>query len=121
VLLTILTILSIMLIYSLLMIRCACTAPRNSATRPPARRSFGQPCSIETRTFELGVHRMVGMPRLGIVELLFTQAASYSFPAWAIGLIGAWALRCLSRAAGGLMATSRCAQWPSSSRFAHSR
>lgn len=62
VILTILFILSAILIYSLLMI------------------------SIETRTFELGVYRMVGMSRLQIVEMLLMQAVSYSLPAWALGL-----------------------------------
>ena len=63
VILTILFILSTMLIYSLLMI------------------------SIETRTFELGVHRMVGMQTTGIIKMLLTQACSYSVPAWVVGLI----------------------------------
>ena len=63
VILTILFILSTMLIYSLLMI------------------------SIETRTFELGVHRMVGMTTAGIVKMLLVQASSYSVPAWVAGLV----------------------------------
>lgn len=63
VILTILVILSLMLIYSLLMI------------------------SVETRTFELGVHRMTGMTRSGIVIMLLVQACSYSIPAWALGLV----------------------------------
>lgn len=63
VILTILFVLSTMLIYSLLTI------------------------SIETRTFELGVHRMVGMSRCGLVGMLLTQAASYALPAWALGLV----------------------------------
>ena len=63
VILTILFILSTMLIYSLLMI------------------------SIETRTFELGVHRMVGMTTFGIIKMLLVQASSYSLPAWVVGLI----------------------------------
>jgi len=49
IILTILFILAAMLIYSLLLI------------------------SIETRTFELGVHRMVGMTRIGIIQMLLTQ------------------------------------------------
>ena len=68
VILTILFILSTMLIYSLLMI------------------------SIETRTFELGVHRMVGMQTAGIVKMLLIQACSYSIPAWVVGLILSQAL-----------------------------
>lgn len=63
VILTILFLLSILLIYSLLMI------------------------SVETRTFELGVHRMCGMTRVNIVKMLLVQACSYSIPAWVIGLI----------------------------------
>lgn len=42
--------------------------------------------SVETRTFELGVLRMVGMTRRGIVELLILQGFAYSIPAWAVGL-----------------------------------
>lgn len=68
IILTILCILSTMLIYSLLMI------------------------SIETRTFELGVHRMVGMKRLGIIQMLMVQALSYAIPAWIFGLIFAQVL-----------------------------
>lgn len=63
IILTILFILSAMLIYSLLMI------------------------SIETRTFELGIHRMVGMSRFSVIEMLLSQACSYSLPAWVVGLI----------------------------------
>ncbi len=63
VILTILFILSFMLIYSLLMI------------------------SIETRTFELGVHRMTGLTTWGIVNMLIIQAFSYSIPSWATGLV----------------------------------
>ena len=68
IILTILFILSTMLIYSLLMI------------------------SIETRTFELGVHRMVGMQTGGIVKMLLIQACSYSVPAWVVGLVLSQAL-----------------------------
>ena len=67
IILTILFILSVMLLYSLLMI------------------------SVETRTFELGVHRMVGLGRKGVVSLLITQAGSFSVPAWLLGLLlSAW-------------------------------
>ena len=62
IILTILFLLSMLLIYSLLMI------------------------SIETRTFELGVHRMCGMTRFNIVKLLIVQAFSFSIPAWILGL-----------------------------------
>lgn len=63
IILTVMFLLSTMLLYSLLMI------------------------SVETRTFEMGVYRMIGMSRFGIVWLLFTQAASFAVPSWVIGLI----------------------------------
>jgi len=59
----ILLFLSILLIYSLLMI------------------------NVETRTFELGVMRMVGTSRRGLIMLLLVQAFSYAIPSWVIGLI----------------------------------
>eukprot|EP00756_Hemistasia_phaeocysticola_P014897 Hpha_TRINITY_DN15370_c3_g4::TRINITY_DN15370_c3_g4_i1::g.87410::m.87410 len=59
----VLTALSILLIYSLLMI------------------------NVETRTFELGVLRMVGMKRAELVQLVLTQAFFYALPAWIFGLI----------------------------------
>ncbi|KAI8824901.1 uncharacterized protein EV422DRAFT_564262 [Fimicolochytrium jonesii] len=43
--------------------------------------------SVETRTFELGILRMIGQTRKGIVQMILIQAATYSVPAWAIGLI----------------------------------
>jgi ABC-type antimicrobial peptide transport system permease subunit len=58
----ILLLLSILLIYSLLMI------------------------NVETRTFELGVLRMLGVMRQGVVELLLLQALSYALPSIAFGL-----------------------------------
>ncbi|KAJ3281845.1 hypothetical protein HK104_011247 [Borealophlyctis nickersoniae] len=42
--------------------------------------------SVETRTFELGVLRMIGQTRKGIVSLLLIQATTYSLPAWVLGL-----------------------------------
>eukprot|EP00771_Trimastix_marina_P001974 gnl/Trimastix_PCT/3084.p1 GENE.gnl/Trimastix_PCT/3084~~gnl/Trimastix_PCT/3084.p1 ORF type:complete len:1042 (+),score=324.90 gnl/Trimastix_PCT/3084:72-3197(+) len=68
IIIAILVILSIMLIYSLLMI------------------------SVETRTFELGVMRMLGMSRKGVVGLLLTLALAYSVPAWILGLAAAQGL-----------------------------
>eukprot|EP01065_Artemidia_motanka_P038051 TRINITY_DN4692_c0_g3_i1.p1 TRINITY_DN4692_c0_g3~~TRINITY_DN4692_c0_g3_i1.p1 ORF type:complete len:1141 (+),score=302.14 TRINITY_DN4692_c0_g3_i1:115-3423(+) len=59
----VLTALSILLIYSLLMI------------------------NVETRTFELGVLRMVGMRRSDLVQLVLTQAFFYALPAWVFGLV----------------------------------
>lgn len=63
VVLTVLFVLSFMLIYSLLTI------------------------SVETRTFELGVHRMTGIKRRGIIEMLCVQAFSYSIPGVIVGLV----------------------------------
>jgi len=63
IILTILFLLSLLLIYSLLTI------------------------SVETFTFELGVHRMCGMPRAEIVKMLLVQSLSFSIPAWAIALV----------------------------------
>eukprot|EP01062_Namystynia_karyoxenos_P059026 TRINITY_DN50458_c0_g1_i1.p1 TRINITY_DN50458_c0_g1~~TRINITY_DN50458_c0_g1_i1.p1 ORF type:complete len:1108 (+),score=417.64 TRINITY_DN50458_c0_g1_i1:67-3324(+) len=59
----VLTALSVLLIYSLLMI------------------------NVETRTFELGVLRMVGMRRSELIQLVLTQAFFYALPAWTVGLI----------------------------------
>jgi ABC-type antimicrobial peptide transport system permease subunit len=61
----ILLFLSVLLIYSLLMI------------------------NVETRTFELGVLRMIGTTRPGIVILLLVQAFAYALPSWILGLIAA--------------------------------
>jgi ABC-type antimicrobial peptide transport system permease subunit len=54
--------LSILLIYSLLMV------------------------SVEARTFELGILRMVGMTRTRLAGLVLTQAAFFAVPGIAIGL-----------------------------------
>ncbi|EGC33767.1 hypothetical protein DICPUDRAFT_56279 [Dictyostelium purpureum] len=59
----ILLFLSILLIYSLLMI------------------------DVETRTFEMGVMRMIGTTRNGIIQLMLFKAFSYSVPSWALGLL----------------------------------
>eukprot|EP00743_Colponemidia_sp_Colp-15_P004098 GILK01004422.1.p1 GENE.GILK01004422.1~~GILK01004422.1.p1 ORF type:complete len:1015 (+),score=201.79 GILK01004422.1:200-3244(+) len=61
----ILFILSTILVYSLLMI------------------------SVETRTFELGIMRMVGLNRKGLVQLIIIQALTFVLPAWAVGLLAA--------------------------------
>jgi ABC-type antimicrobial peptide transport system permease subunit len=60
---TILTTLSIILIYSLLMI------------------------SVESKQFEMGVLRMIGMTRSGLVQLILLQAFCYAFPAWIAGVL----------------------------------
>ncbi|KAM9977270.1 hypothetical protein ACTFIR_011129 [Dictyostelium discoideum] len=59
----ILLFLSILLIYSLLMI------------------------DVETRTFEMGVMRMIGTTRNGIIQLMLFKAFSYSVPSWGLGLL----------------------------------
>ena len=43
--------------------------------------------SVETKTFEMGIFRMVGMTRWGVIQLLLVQALSYALPAWAAGLL----------------------------------
>jgi ABC-type antimicrobial peptide transport system permease subunit len=58
----ILLFLSVLLIYSLLMV------------------------SVETRTFQMGIMRMVGMRRSELVQLLLVQALGYSVPSVALGL-----------------------------------
>lgn len=55
--------LSVFLIYSLLMV------------------------SVETKTFEMGIFRMVGMNRIGLVGLIVVQALMYAVPAWVLGLV----------------------------------
>eukprot|EP01116_Phalansterium_solitarium_P010119 TRINITY_DN2458_c0_g2_i3.p1 TRINITY_DN2458_c0_g2~~TRINITY_DN2458_c0_g2_i3.p1 ORF type:complete len:1000 (-),score=386.52 TRINITY_DN2458_c0_g2_i3:162-3161(-) len=46
--------------------------------------------NVESRTFEMGVLRMLGTTRQALVGLLLLQAFAYSVPAWALGLaIGA--------------------------------
>jgi len=60
---TILTILSIILIYSLLMI------------------------SVENKQFEMGVLRMIGMTRAGMIQLILLQAFCYAVPAWIVGVL----------------------------------
>lgn len=66
VIIVILLLLSILLIYSLLMI------------------------NVETRKFEMGVLRLLGTWRSGIIQLLLFQAFSYSLPSWVFGLIVAY-------------------------------
>ena len=68
IIITVLVILSILLIYSLMLI------------------------SVETRTFEMGVLRMIGLSRLGVVELLLIQAMLYAVPAVVCGLAVAQAI-----------------------------
>eukprot|EP01080_Neovahlkampfia_damariscottae_P000311 gene311-6725_t len=63
IIITVLSGLSIILIYSLLLI------------------------NVETRTFELGVMRMLGMTKFGIISIVLLQSFSYSLPGLIIGLI----------------------------------
>eukprot|EP00916_Digyalum_oweni_P025441 GHVL01041905.1.p1 GENE.GHVL01041905.1~~GHVL01041905.1.p1 ORF type:complete len:969 (-),score=130.10 GHVL01041905.1:1082-3988(-) len=60
----ILFLLSIILIYSLLLI------------------------SVETKTFEMGILRMIGLNRLGLIQLLLVQSSLFVIPALIIGLLG---------------------------------
>eukprot|EP01080_Neovahlkampfia_damariscottae_P004723 gene4723-8307_t len=59
----IVSILSVLLVYSLLLV------------------------NVENRTFELGVLRMLGMSKHGVVSLVLLQAFTYAFPGWLGGLI----------------------------------
>lgn len=59
---TILSVLSTVLIYSLLMI------------------------NVESRVFELGIFRMLGMKKLGLLQLILVQSAVYSIPGWIFGI-----------------------------------
>jgi hypothetical protein len=43
--------------------------------------------SVETRTFELGVFRMVGLTRRAMIEMLMLQAFGFALPAYVIGLL----------------------------------
>ncbi|KAL6076916.1 FtsX domain-containing protein [Balamuthia mandrillaris] len=68
VVIAILLFLSALLIYSLLMV------------------------NVETRTFEMGVMRMIGTTRSGVIQLLLCQAFSYAAPSWVLGLVVAQCL-----------------------------
>ncbi|KNC50523.1 uncharacterized protein AMSG_00684 [Thecamonas trahens ATCC 50062] len=54
--------LSVLLIYSLLMV------------------------NVETRTFEMGTMRMLGMTKAGVVQLFLLQAFAYALPAYVVGM-----------------------------------
>ena len=43
--------------------------------------------SVETKTFEIGVMRLVGLSKRGFVALVFTQAACFVFPSLVAGFI----------------------------------
>eukprot|EP01127_Copromyxa_protea_P020193 TRINITY_DN670_c0_g1_i2.p1 TRINITY_DN670_c0_g1~~TRINITY_DN670_c0_g1_i2.p1 ORF type:complete len:653 (-),score=97.63 TRINITY_DN670_c0_g1_i2:3-1961(-) len=42
--------------------------------------------NVDSRTFEIGVMRMIGSQRNGIIMMLLTQAFLYAIPAWVFGL-----------------------------------
>jgi ABC-type antimicrobial peptide transport system permease subunit len=63
IIIVILSILSLILIYSLLMI------------------------SVENRTFELGVMRMIGTQRIGLLQLIFMQSLFFAIPGIILGLV----------------------------------
>ena len=63
VLLLIFTVIACLLIYSLLLI------------------------SVETKTFEIGVMRMVGLTKAGFVGMIMTQAALFVLPSVILGFI----------------------------------
>eukprot|EP01129_Flabellula_baltica_P004751 TRINITY_DN1678_c0_g1_i1.p1 TRINITY_DN1678_c0_g1~~TRINITY_DN1678_c0_g1_i1.p1 ORF type:complete len:1048 (-),score=207.61 TRINITY_DN1678_c0_g1_i1:23-3166(-) len=62
----ILLFLSVLLIYSLLMI------------------------NVETKTFEMGVLRMIGSPKIAIIMIMLVQALLYSIPALILGIGLSW-------------------------------
>jgi len=43
--------------------------------------------SVETRTYELGVLRIIGLTKSGIVGLILTQSISFILPGLIVGLI----------------------------------
>jgi hypothetical protein len=48
--------------------------------------------AVETRTFEFGIFRMVGMTRKGLICVVLVQAMFFSIPAWIFGIITAQAV-----------------------------
>lgn len=52
---------------------------------------------IETKTYELGIHRMIGFTRSHLVMLVFTNTYFFTVPAWIFGLLmgqlGYWIVR----------------------------
>lgn len=51
--------------------------------------------SVETRTFDLGVQRMLGLTRAGVVKLLVVQTLLQSVPGWCLGLLAGHGLATL--------------------------
>mmetsp|Transcript_809 Transcript_809/g.2626 ORF Transcript_809/g.2626 Transcript_809/m.2626 type:complete len:1091 (+) Transcript_809:273-3545(+) len=48
--------------------------------------------SVDTRNYEVGVLRVVGMGKVGIVELVCAQVLLVSLPSWSLGLVAAQAV-----------------------------
>eukprot|EP00760_Papus_ankaliazontas_P035632 PhM_4_TR7943/c0_g1_i1/m.53665 len=63
IIIVILTVISMVLIYSLMMV------------------------NIGTRTFELGVMRMLGMDRTYLIQLVLVQSQFFAIPSWVVGLV----------------------------------
>lgn len=43
--------------------------------------------TVETRSYEVGVMRVVGLRKVGVVELVWAQVLLVALPSWAIGLL----------------------------------
>ncbi|KAL7696318.1 FtsX-like permease family [Lotmaria passim] len=54
---------------------------------------------IETKTYELGIHRMIGFTRIHLVMLVFTNTYFFTLPAWLVGIVagqvGYWIVRAI--------------------------
>ena len=69
----ILLLLSIVLLYSLLLV------------------------SVETKTYEMGIMRMLGMNKIGIISMILVQAFSFVLPGIILGLVGSIPFLMLAR------------------------
>lgn len=67
--------------------------------------------NVETKAFDLGVLRMVGASRSGLVALLSLQAISYGLPAWLIGLLLAQAATVVVALALSLLSGASMSPW----------
>jgi ABC-type antimicrobial peptide transport system permease subunit len=45
--------------------------------------------SVETKTFEMGIYRMIGTSRVRVVQLLLFQSMFFALPSLLFGLIAA--------------------------------
>eukprot|EP01103_Thecamoeba_quadrilineata_P012745 TRINITY_DN3364_c1_g1_i1.p1 TRINITY_DN3364_c1_g1~~TRINITY_DN3364_c1_g1_i1.p1 ORF type:complete len:1045 (+),score=214.58 TRINITY_DN3364_c1_g1_i1:1531-4665(+) len=43
--------------------------------------------SVDSRSFEIGVARLIGLPRQGVIHLLLVQAVAYALPSTLLGLL----------------------------------